>query len=115
MLRSMPQPLTFSSFLTGMSSLLCNVSSRGDLISAFATFEGQQSGLIKEPPAQVSSSEELRIHVDELKEMLLESGMDARDLDKCFAPFLKAGGLGGDWFYYGDFVNMMRGGNTNDE
>lgn len=104
MLELMPQPLTFSSFLTGMSSLLCNVSSSGDLLSAFAAFESDN---------QQQQGE--RIHVDELKEMLVETGMSAQEVDTCFAPFLKAGGMQGDWFYYRDFVSMMRGGNLNDE
>lgn len=111
MLERMPQPLTFSSFLTGMSGLLCNVSSSGDLLSAFAAFEEDHTAASEGAPA----SDERRIHVDELREMLLETGMSAQDIDTCFAPFLKTGGLAGDWFYYRDFVSMMRGGNLNDE
>lgn len=124
MLELMPQPLTFSSFLTGMSALLCNVSSSGDLLTAFAAFEDDRTApsagaagaaTAAATGAPASNPHEDRIHVDELKEMLLETGMSSQDIDTCFAPFLKAGGLQGDWFYYRDFVSMMRGGNLGDE
>lgn len=114
MLKEMPQPLTFSSFLTGMSSLLCNVSSSGDLLGAFAAFEEDHRTVATEGGAPVAHDER-RIHVDELREMLIETGMSGKDVDTCFAPFLKTGGLAGDWFYYRDFVNMMRGGNLGEE
>lgn len=128
MLDLMPQPLTFSSFLTGMSALLGNVSSSSDLLDAFAAFEehpvgGGHSAAASagvDSSATTTGGEEhhhhnYRIHVDELREMLLETGMSPQDVDKCFSAFLKPGGLAGDWFYYRDFVSMMKGGNLNDE
>lgn len=133
MLELMPQPLTFSSFLTGMGMLLGGVAGETDLLEAFAAFETSSPGsAMPSSPTKNSTTngskstkggssssssniEDARIHVDELREMLLETGMSASEVDTCFKPFLKAGGLAGDWFYYGEFVSMMKGGGLGDE
>lgn len=102
MMADMPQPITFSVFLTRMSDMLGKTAPSEDLLNAFKSFEQEGDNRGKENAS--------RIHVDELKEMLIESGMDERDINESLKPFLKQGGLAGDWFYYRDFVNMLKGG-----
>lgn len=120
MLELMPQPLTFSSFLTGMGALLGGVAGEADLLGAFAAFESSASASASSMPANNKNNknnniEDARIHIDELRDMLLETGMTSAEVETCFKPFLKSGGLAGDWFYYGEFVSMMKGGSLGDE
>lgn len=110
MLMLMPQPLTFSSFLTGMSGLLGKLSSAADLKEAFAAFEDDGTTLGTTVPVGMTGSKDTgRIHVDELKEMLMESGMSETEIDQCFKSFIKPGGLSGNWFYYKDFISLVKG------
>lgn len=102
MISQMPDPLTFSSFLTVMSSIIGRVSPRNDLMDAFLAFE--DTSLSHD---DLLSKKENRITTDELKEMLLTSGMTENDIDTCFRPFLKSNGLSDKWFYYKDFVSMI--------
>ncbi|KAF5092082.1 hypothetical protein D0Z03_003063 [Geotrichum reessii] len=118
MLALMPQPLTFSSFLTGMSGLLGKLSSAADLKEAFAAFEDDRTTLgtaAAVPVGMTGSKDTGRIHVDELKEMLIESGMSETEIDQCFKSFIKPGGLSGNWFYYKDFISLVKGENEDDK
>lgn len=100
MLSQMPRPLTFSSFLTVMSETLGKVTPANDLMNSFSVFEDENDS------GSVGSSKS-RIRVDELRDMLIEGGMASSDIDSCFRPFLKTGGLDGEWFKYKDFVQML--------
>jgi Ca2+-binding EF-hand superfamily protein len=106
MLALMPQPLTFSSFLTGMSGLLSKLSSVADLNQAFTAFEDDAPATAG---ITAGRKHEGRIHVDELRELLVESGMNEADVNQCFKSFTKPGGLSGDWFYYKDFISLVKG------
>lgn len=108
MLAEMPKPLTFSSFLAAMSNIIGKVSPANDLMNAFSVFEEDI------PTSDLNGSGERRIKTEELREMLLESGMSLEDIDICFRPFLKSNGLAGDWFYYKDFINMLCSGDLDD-
>lgn len=59
MLGDMPSPLNFAAFLTALSSHLCDITPREELLAAFAAFDEDDSG---------------RVEVDELREALTSMG-----------------------------------------
>ncbi|KAK7203121.1 hypothetical protein BZA70DRAFT_81957 [Myxozyma melibiosi] len=75
MMASMPSPLQFPTYLTAMSSILSQFSTREELVTAFSAFDNDDSGAAD---------------VDELREALLENGaVKAEEIDRCFKPFVK--------------------------
>lgn len=97
MMEALPQPLTFSSFLTGMSSHLCDVSNREELLKAFEAFE-----------QDVDNRKQNGIPIEDLQASLLEYGMGEQEIKAAMNSFIKPSSLFGDRFNYRDFVDMMR-------
>lgn len=81
MISEMPEPVTFSSYLTVMTDLLSKVSPKSELMAAFMAFEESPS---KE---NLLSQKEKKISTDELEDLLLANGMSKADIDACFKPF----------------------------
>ncbi|KAK9369702.1 hypothetical protein V1509DRAFT_618863 [Lipomyces kononenkoae] len=91
MMARMPSPLQFPSYLTAMSSILCQFSSKEELVTAFSAFDDDDSG-------QADSQE--------LRDALIEAGVSAADIDKCFKPYIKFS-LGKDRLLYKDLVDGL--------
>ncbi|KAK9240187.1 hypothetical protein V1525DRAFT_354546 [Lipomyces kononenkoae] len=91
MMARMPSPLQFPSYLTAMSSILCQFSSKEELTTAFSAFDDDDSG-------QADSQE--------LRDALIEAGVSAADIDKCFKPYIKFS-LGKERLLYKDLVNSL--------
>jgi Ca2+-binding EF-hand superfamily protein len=94
MVAHMPQPLTFSSYLTEMSTKLLDLSSRADLLTALEVFKHE---------------DEKAVDADLLKASLLEYGMTSYDVERALGGFVQSSGFSGDMFMYRDFVDMLRG------
>lgn len=97
MLSLMPQPITFSSYLTGMSNHLCALSGKEELVTAFEAF-GDDS---------TESASCNGIPVEELKQLLTSHGMAAQDVDTALGEFMKRGFLG-DRIDYKALVGVLR-------
>lgn len=94
MLQTLPQPLTFASFLTGMSSHLCDLSSKTDLLTAFSAFSTDDSGLAS---------------VEDLVQELMGIGMKEDEARQALDDFtVKSGFSGKADFNYKNFVNLLR-------
>lgn len=94
MLNLLPQPLTFASFLTGMSSHLCDLSSKTDLLTAFSAFSNDDSGMV---------------NVEDLVQELMSVGMSKEEARDSLEDFtVKSGFSGKTDFNYKNFVNLLR-------
>ncbi|KAK9352541.1 hypothetical protein V1523DRAFT_413633 [Lipomyces doorenjongii] len=91
MMARMPSPLQFPSYLTAMSSILCQFSSKEELMNAFSAFDDDDSG---------------QADIQELRDALIEAGVSAEDIDKCFKPYVKFS-LGKERLLYRDLVETL--------
>lgn len=93
----LPQPVTFSSYLTGMSNNLCQLSSREELIAAFEAFGDDDS----------ESASENGIPTEDIRQMLVSHGMSDKDVNNALGGFIK-NGLLGERFDYKALVSVLR-------
>ncbi|KAJ8103880.1 hypothetical protein POJ06DRAFT_243051 [Lipomyces tetrasporus] len=91
MMTRMPSPLQFAPYLTAMSAILCQFSSKDELVTAFSAFDDDDSG---------------HANVQELRDALIEAGVNAADIDLCFKPYVKFS-LGKEQLLYRDLVEGL--------
>ncbi len=98
------QPVTFSSFLNKISQHLLDVDTKEDLYMAFSVF-GDNDFDMKD---MSMNGQDLIIPMDELRESLIEAGMDNKDIDAAIKGFAKWGMRGGETFNASRFIEMIR-------
>jgi Ca2+-binding EF-hand superfamily protein len=93
MMSSLPQPLTFSAFLTFMSNAICDVSSREELTQALGAFHDDNGSV----PYSI------------LVDALVQDGMSESDVVLALGGFKSRAGFKGEMFRDKDFIDVLRG------